>query len=90
MVVRASVAPLSLAEAIRRAVQTVDPDQPVSNVMTMSQLLDQETSSRRLGMVLLTAFAGMALLLAALGIYPGLLYSGSQSGESRSDQSFEI
>jgi putative ABC transport system permease protein len=69
MVVRASVDPMSLVEAIRRDIQTVDPDQPVSNVQTMGQLLDQETSSRRLGMVLLTAFAGMALLLASLGIY---------------------
>jgi putative ABC transport system permease protein len=73
LVVRTTGNPMNLVSAIRSEVQAVDPEQPVSSVMTMEGLLDEETAPRRMGVVLLTTFAALALLLASLGIY-GVLY----------------
>jgi putative ABC transport system permease protein len=69
LVVRASVELASLVAPLRQAVESVDPDQPVSNVMTMVELLGEETATRRVGMTLLTVFALLALILAGLGVY---------------------
>jgi putative ABC transport system permease protein len=74
LVVRTSAHPMTLVSAVREAIKNVDPDQPVSNIATMEELLTKETGSRRLGMILLSAYAGLALLLASLGIYGVLSY----------------
>ena len=74
LVVRTSVTPGALAAAVRQAVHEVDPRQPVSGVRTLDEVLGRETAERRVGVVLLTAFAALALLLAALGIYGVLSY----------------
>jgi predicted permease len=74
LVIRTSVAPTSLVPSIRQAVHAVDPDQPLSNIHTMDEVLGEETAQRRVGMILLSAFAALALLLAALGIYGMLSY----------------
>ncbi|MBV8856417.1 MAG: ABC transporter permease [Acidobacteria bacterium] len=78
LVVRASVEPTSLVVAVRREVYAVDPEQPVANVQTMEEILGEESSQRRVGMTLLASFAGLALLLASLGIYGVLSFFVAQ------------
>ena len=78
LVIRASVEPTSLAPSVRREIHAVDPDQPISDVRTMDDILSEETSTRELGMLLLAGFAGLALLLATLGIYGVLSFFVAQ------------
>ncbi len=74
LAIRTSVEPMSIAGAVRQAVKEVDPDQPVSNIRTMDEILGTLVLQRRLGMMLIVFFASLALLLAALGIYGVLSY----------------
>ena len=78
LVIRTTGDPLALAAGVRREVHAVDADQPVSNVATMDQVLDTETQSRSVGMILLVAFAALAFLLAVMGIYAVLAYFVTQ------------
>lgn len=72
--VRTARDPSSSVNDLRRAVAGVDRDVPIFEVRTMDAMMDSASNERRLSMLLLAAFAGLALLLAALGIYGVLAY----------------
>src|SRR5216684_3708377 len=66
--------PRSLTSAIRREIQSIDPDQPMANVRTLEAVTADSIAPRRMSMALLGAFAGIALLLAGVGIYGVISY----------------
>ena len=77
LVVRASVEPNGLLPAIRDIVRRVDPQQPISNVRTLDEIVAEQTASRALQARLLGALAALALLLAGVGIHGLLSYTVS-------------
>jgi putative ABC transport system permease protein len=73
-VVRTTVPSATLAQPVVAAIHAIDPDQPVVDIRTMVQVLDDTLTPQRLGAHLLGVFAGVALLLAAVGIYSVVSY----------------
>jgi len=61
--------PMSLAPTIQREVAAIDPELPVYRVRSMSEVMGESVARRRLALILLSIFAGLALLLASVGIY---------------------
>lgn len=82
LVVRASGDPSTLVNDVRRAVRAVDPDIPVADVTTGATLLADASAARRFNLVVIAAFAGSALVLAAVGLYAVVAHSvGQRRGE---------
>jgi predicted permease len=75
LVVRTARPVSTMTPALTDAVQKIIPDQPVRNVRTMQEIVDASISDRRMSMLLLAAFSGLALLLSAFGLYSVLAYT---------------
>ncbi|HET8948038.1 MAG TPA: ABC transporter permease [Candidatus Polarisedimenticolia bacterium] len=78
LLVRTTGDPKPLLESVRRAVQGMDANLPLTNVQTVSSLLDQALWAPRMAAILLSIFGGLALLLATIGVYGVTSYSVGQ------------
>jgi len=77
-IIRTAGDPLTLSNSIQQQFLAVDSQLPVSRIRTMEQVISQSVARQNFNMLLLTIFAGIALLLAAIGIYGLMSYSVAQ------------
>jgi predicted permease len=82
LVVRTSMAPASLAASVLHALRELNPQQPAAEFRPIQTIVDRAVSPRRFFMLLVAAFAGLGLLLAALGIYGVISYSVTQQAQA--------
>jgi ABC-type antimicrobial peptide transport system permease subunit len=72
--IRTTVPPLSVAPAAVAALRSIDEEQPIEQVRTMQDVVDETLTSQRFSALLLGIFAGLALVLASVGIFSVLSY----------------
>ncbi len=75
VVVRSNLDPTALETSVRAAVTSLDPELPIANVMTLSTIVNNSMTQRRFALLVLTSFAALAMLLAAIGMYGVISYS---------------
>src|SRR5947207_15031540 len=78
VITKTSGDPNQLIAALREQVKAVDPDQPIYNIRTMNEIRSDSVAPERLNLTLLSLFAGIALVLAVVGIYGVMSYSVTQ------------
>jgi putative ABC transport system permease protein len=76
--VRTAGDPLLLTNTVRAQILALDPDQPVSDVASMNEVVDASEGQLRVMMMLLAVFAGVATLIAVVGLYGVVAYSVAQ------------
>ena len=69
---------IALADSVRDRIHAVEPNQPVQNIQNVADLVSQSVATRRYALVLVSAFAAVGLLLAAVGVYGVISYATSQ------------
>ncbi len=75
---RAKVPPLTLLPAIREIIARADPEQPISSVRLLEEIVGEQTAPRATQVRVLAGFAGIAMLLASVGLYGLLAFAVSQ------------
>jgi putative ABC transport system permease protein len=78
VILKAAGDPNQLVASVRQQVKNIDPDQPIYSIRTMDQIRSESVAPERLNLMLLSIFAGIALVLAMVGIYGVMSYSVTQ------------
>jgi len=78
LVIRTESAPAALAPAVRAAIRSVDPEQPVALVRTLERIVDESVAQQHITMLLVGGFAALALVLAGVGLYGVMSYLAAQ------------